>query len=73
MQAVKLLIDLETSRFLKKKADAWNQNETLTPHGIKLRDEIFGNVDFNDYTIDIAEQDESWVCQVTKTRMMRTA
>jgi hypothetical protein len=73
VQALKLLIDLETSRFLKKKADAWNHNETLTPHGIKLRDEIFGNVDFHDYTIDIAEHDDSWVRQVTKTRMMRTA
>ena len=42
VQALKLLIDLETSRFLKKKADAWNHNETLTPHGIKLRDGFLG-------------------------------
>ena len=28
VQAVKLLIDLETSRFLRKKANGWNHNET---------------------------------------------
>jgi len=57
---------------LKKKADAWNHNETLTPHGIRLRDEIFANVDYHDYTIDIAEYEDMWSCKVYKTQAMKT-
>jgi hypothetical protein len=68
VQSIKLLIDLETRRFNEKKEMAWNWTEELTPHGIKLCDEIFANIDFVVYQIDIAEYDDRWACKVSHWR-----
>jgi hypothetical protein len=40
-------------------------DEKLTPHGIKLRDQIFPNIDFHDYQIDVGEYDDCWFCRVS--------
>jgi hypothetical protein len=41
MQSMKLIVDLETRHFNEKKEMALGWPDTLTPHGNKLRDEIF--------------------------------
>ena len=68
VQSMKLLIDLETNRFNEKKEMVWNWTEELTPHGIKLRDDVFAKVDFRLYQIDIAECDDRWECKVKRGR-----
>jgi hypothetical protein len=44
VQSMKQLIDLETKRFNEKKEMVWNWTEELTPHGIKLCDEVCANI-----------------------------
>lgn len=66
MQSMKLLLDLESGRFMAKKQLAWGWTETLTPHGIKLRDEIFSKVDFHDYHILVGDYEDEWTCRVCR-------
>jgi hypothetical protein len=65
MQSMKLIVDLETRRFNEKKEMAHGWPDTLTPHGNKLRDEIFSKVDFHDYHIVVGDYDDKWVCRVS--------
>jgi hypothetical protein len=51
MQSMKLIVDLESRRFKSKKEMAHSWPETLTPHGIKLRDKIFAKIDFHNFTL----------------------
>ena len=65
VQSMKLLLDLESKRYHAKKEIARNWMETLTPHGIKLRDEIFPKVDFHYHQINVGEYDDWWKCRVS--------
>jgi len=65
MQSMKLIVDLETRCFNEKKEMAHGWPDTLTPHGNKLRDEIFSKVDFHYYHIVVGDYDDKWVCRVS--------
>ena len=41
-----------------------NWKEELTPHGLKLRDEIFKKVEYRDYSIAIVNGIERVTCTV---------
>jgi hypothetical protein len=66
MQSMKLIFDLESWRFDQKKKMAHDWTDTLTPYGNKLRDEIFGSVDFHNYHIaGVGEHDDRWTFRVS--------
>ena len=46
-----LLLQKENERFLSHMEMTFNWKEDLTPHGLKLRDEIFKMVKYGDYSI----------------------
>ena len=72
MQSMKLIVKLETRRFNAKKAMAREWNNVLTPHGNKLRDEIFKNVNYQDYHIVAGEYPDRWTFFVKyKTKLQR--
>ena len=63
----RLLLQLCASRYQEKNEMAWKCQEALTPHGRKLRDEIFEKVDFRKYNIRMGEShDDRWECTVTR-------
>ena len=64
MQSMKLIVDLETGRYNDKKEKAHSWADFLTPYGIKLRDEIFASVQFQDYHIVVGDYDNQWACKV---------
>jgi hypothetical protein len=64
INATILLLQLETKRYNKYKAKAWNLNEVLTPHGKKLSEDAFSNVNHRKYEIHINAQGDQWlVCK----------
>ncbi len=46
-----LLLQLETKRYKKYKAKAWNWDDVLTPHGKKLSEDAFKDVNHREYEI----------------------
>ena len=72
MQSMKLIVELETGRFNAKKEKAHEWDDFLTPHGNKLRDEIFANVNYQDYHIVTGEYPDRWAIKVKyKTQVQR--
>jgi hypothetical protein len=61
-----LLLQLETKRYNKYKAKAWNLDEVLTPHGKKLSEDAFKNVNHCKYKIHINAQGDQWHCCVQR-------
>ncbi len=59
-----LLLQLETKRYNKYKAKAWNLDEVLTPHGKKLSEDAFKEVNHREYEIHINAQGDQWLCCV---------
>ena len=65
MQSMKLILDLETRCFNKKKKEAHDWTDILTPYRNKLRDEICENIDFHNYHIFVGNYDDEWICRVS--------
>jgi len=67
INALALLLQMEVKRFNAKKGKAWNWNKELTPHGRKLSEEAFKEINPREYQININQQgDEQWNCCVSK-------
>ena len=61
-----LLLQKENDRFLSHMEEAYNWKEELTPHGLKLQDEIFKKVEYCDYSIAIVNGIERVTCTVAQ-------
>ena len=61
-----LLVDMCSNRYQAKKEEAWRWEDTLTPFGIKLRENAFKDVNYRLYRIKIEEATEKWICRVTR-------
>jgi len=59
-----LLLQKENERFLSHRVDAYEWMEELTPHGVKLRNEIFKKVEYCEYSISIVNGIERVTCTV---------
>jgi hypothetical protein len=59
-----LLLQKENERFLSHREEAYQWKEELTPHGVKLRDEIFKKVEYREYSISIVNGIERVNCTV---------
>jgi hypothetical protein len=66
VNATILLLQLETKRYNKYKAKAWNLNEVLTPHGKKLSEDAFRDIYHHKYEIHINAQGDQWLCCVQR-------
>ncbi len=66
VSATILLLQLETNRYNKYKAKAWNLNEVLTPHGKKLSEDAFRDINHCKYEIHIKAQGDQWLCCVQR-------
>jgi hypothetical protein len=64
--ATKLLLSLSAKRYQEKKQMAWKWQGHLTPYGEMLRDAAFENINFQQNSINITEQDIMWECRVTR-------
>ncbi len=49
-----LLLQLETKRYSEYKAKAWKWDDVLTPHGKKLSEDAFQDVNHREYEIHIS-------------------
>jgi hypothetical protein len=61
-----LLLQKENERFLSHREEAYKWKEELTPHGLKLQDEIFKKVEYCDYSISIVNGIERVTCTVAR-------
>jgi hypothetical protein len=61
-----LILLLETLRYNKYKAKAWNWDDLLTPHGKKLSEDAFKDVNHHEYKIHISALDNQWLCRVQR-------
>jgi hypothetical protein len=61
-----LLLQKENERFLSHREEAYQWKEELTPHGVKLRDEIFKKVEYREYSISIVNGIEHVNCTVAR-------
>ena len=66
VNATMLLLQKENERFMSRMAQAHEWMEELTPHGIKLRDDIFKKVEFRDYYISIVNGEDRVDCTVSR-------
>ena len=66
VNATMLLLQKENERFMSRMAKAHEWMEELTPHGIKLRDDIFKKVEYRDYYISIVNGEERVDCTVSR-------
>jgi hypothetical protein len=64
VNATILLLQLETKRYNKYKAKAWNLDEVLTPYGKKLSEDAFMDVNHHEYKIHINAQGDQRLCHV---------
>ena len=48
-----LLIDMMNDQFERNREKAWKCKTLLTPHGEKLRDDIFAKVDYTKYSMAV--------------------
>jgi hypothetical protein len=60
------LLQLESNHYNKYKAKAWNWDEVLTPHGKKLSEDAFKDVNHCEYEIHINAQVDQWLCCVQR-------
>jgi hypothetical protein len=69
VNAIMLLLKLDSKRHQEHKVMAWKWNEFLTPYGKKLRDTQFALVKNQRlYDITISETDDIWwICRVVRT------
>jgi len=73
INAMTLLLQMEVKHFNAKKEKAWNWNEELTPHGKKLNEEAFKDINPCGYQISINQQgDEQWNCRVSRLNSTNT-
>ena len=61
-----LLLQKENERFLSHRVDAYEWKDELTPHGVKLRNEIFKKVEYCEYSISIVNGIERVTCTVAR-------
>ena len=66
VNATILLLQLETKGYNKYKTKAWNLNEVLTPHGKKLSEDAFRDINHRKYEIHINTQGHWWLCCVQR-------
>ncbi len=59
-----LLLQLESKCYNEYKAKAWNWNEVLTPHGKKLSEDAFKDINHRKYEIHINTQGDQRLCHV---------
>ena len=64
--ATKLLLSMSSKRYHDKKEMTWKWQEELTPHGEKLFDEAFDNINYPDYSINITDCESKWECRVMR-------
>ena len=68
VNAVILLLQLETKRYCQNRDSAWTWTETLTPHGKSLCKDTFKKVDdYRLYDITITDGGDRWSCRVVRT------
>jgi len=66
VNAMILLLKLESKRFSMNREKAWSWKEVLTPHGKTLMEKVFRNVNPRDYSITVEGSSTSNKCYVTK-------
>ena len=66
VNAMILLLKLESKRFSMNREKAWSWKEVLTPHGKTLMEKVFRNVNPRDYSITVEGSTTSNKCYVTK-------
>jgi hypothetical protein len=67
VNAMVLLLKLEAEHYTKNKEKAWAWTEVLTPHGKKMMENIFRNVNPRDYTISVVPNPTCHIeCTVSK-------
>jgi hypothetical protein len=57
-----LLLQLETKCYSEYTAKAWNWDDVLTPHGKKLSEDAFKDVNHRKYKIHISALGNQWLC-----------
>lgn len=67
VNAMMVLIKLESKRFDRKKAIAWGSDDKLTPFGQAKRDKVLADINVCEYIIEIEEWEEYFACKVKKT------
>jgi hypothetical protein len=68
VNAVILLLQLETKQYCQNTDSAWTRTETLTPHGRSLCKDTFGKMDDHQlYDITITDGGDRWSCRVVRT------
>ncbi len=66
VNAIMLLLNLESKWYQDCKAKARNWNEVLTPHGKKLCEDTFNPINHQEYEIHNQAQGNQWSCQVKR-------
>ena len=66
VNAMLLLLKLESKRFSMNREKAWSWKEVLTPHGKTLMEKVFRNVNPRDYSITVEGSSTSNKCYMTK-------
>ncbi len=61
-----LLLQLETKCYNKYKAKAWKWDDVLTPHGKKLSEDVFQDMNHREYEIHISALGNQWLCRVQR-------
>ncbi len=61
-----ILLQLESKHYNEYKAKAWKWDEVLTPHGKKLSEDVFKDIDYHEYEIHINAQGYQWLCCVQR-------
>jgi hypothetical protein len=61
-----LLIEMMTDQFQRNRDLAWKCTTLLTPHGVKLRDDIFALVDYTKYNISVSSGEDRVTVKISR-------